>query len=52
MGEHAECPRCERTQLEDELCEGCGLCTRCCECSFELEPLDELPDFDDEFDDD
>jgi hypothetical protein len=40
MGKHAECPRCERLQLEDELCDDCGLCSRCCEC----DDLDELDD--------
>jgi len=36
MVEHVECPRCERLQKEDELCLGCGLCVRCCECTLDL----------------
>jgi hypothetical protein len=32
VGEHAECAYCTRVVLEDELCEDCGLCTRCCDC--------------------
>lgn len=50
MGEHEECPSCGRLELEDELCEDCGLCTRCCECEragfdddeLGVDPEDEL----------
>lgn len=50
MGEHTECVGCERTVLEDELCEECGLCTRCCECELAGFDADELGlDPEDEF---
>jgi len=32
MGQHSECPGCEKVVLEDELCGECGLCSRCCDC--------------------
>lgn len=50
MGEHAECPGCERIVLEDELCEDCGECPRCCECEgwdeFDADELGEDPETD------
>ena len=50
MAEHAPCPKCDRLELEDELCEDCGLCVRCCECEgwdeFDADELGLDPDDD------
>ena len=40
MGEHTTCVGCEREVLADELCEECGVCTRCCDCdTFDADEL-------------
>ena len=52
MAEHAQCPSCAREQLEDELCEDCGLCSKSCECEnadFDQDELGVDPELEDDW---